>query len=224
LRTAHLYLLADPALAPSFPDVLHQALAGGVDIIQFRAKDASPADLQSMGHLLVTGCRASGALSIINDHISLAVDTDADGVHLGLSDSSIAEARAALGDDRLIGATTHSLEEARVAWEAGADYVSVGPMYGTPLKPDLEAEGFAYVEALVRECPVPIVAIGGIDLAAVSAVAATGVRCVAVCRDVLQAEDPKQRAEELRAVISSAVQSPGSEQTGSSAGQRSRSG
>jgi thiamine-phosphate pyrophosphorylase len=127
----------------------------------------------------------------VNDRLDVALAAEADGVHLGTEDLPIREARRLAGGVLRIGASTHSLAEARAAIEAGADHCGVGAMYETGLKPGLAPSGEAYLRAFVAEFPrIPHLAIGGIAPGRVAALAHAGCRGVAVSSAICGAEDP----------------------------------
>ncbi len=187
LRAARLYVLLDPAVARgSLTRVAEAALRGGADVLQLRQKPSVDAGL---ARELRGVCR--DALFIVNDRVDVALAVGADGVHLGLEDLPIREARR-LGAG-LVGATTHSLAEARRAVAAGADYLSCGPMFATPLKPGLAPKGRTYLKA-VRRLGKPVFCIGGITAANVS----PDFGRVAVCASVIGARDPAAAARAIR--------------------------
>lgn len=171
------------------------ALAGGVDIVQLRDKHASDAELVEAGRRFRRLTRAAGALLVVNDRPDLAVACDADGVHVGQEDLPVAEARAVVGPERLVGLSTHSPEQIRAA--AGADYLGVGPVFATPTKPGREPVGLELVREAARVAQVPWFAIGGIDLRTVSQVVAAGATRIAVVRAIGDAADPRAAAAAL---------------------------
>src|SRR5690606_39198901 len=112
---------------------------------------------------------------IVNDHLDLALAVDADGVHLGQDDLPLKEARKILGPDKIIGISTHALDEALAAERDGADYIGVGPVFETKSKVDVvDPVGLSYVEEVSRHISIPFVAIGGIKLHNLNSVLATG--------------------------------------------------
>src|SRR2546421_6329980 len=131
LRTARLYFVCDARPHESDPEpLLRAALSGGADIVQLREKDLDRRALEVAGATFRRLCDTYSALFIVNDDPSLAISCRADGVHLGQDDIPVAEAREMLGPDRLIGLSTHSREQ--IDGAAGADYISVGPIWETP--------------------------------------------------------------------------------------------
>ncbi len=200
LRRCHLYLVTSPV--EGLEDVVAAALAAGVRLVQYRAKAGDVPDDQCrfvQASALRQLCHRHGALFLVNDRIDLALAVGADGVHLGQGDLPPAVARQLLGPDRLIGRSTHCLEELHRAVADGCDYVGVGPVNATPTKPGREPVGLAYVGQATAACPLPFFAIGGIDLANLAAVRRAGAERVAVVRAITQAEDPGAAAAALLA-------------------------
>ena len=162
-----LYLITPPKLElPAFIDALSEALSGGdVACVQLRVKDASDADVLRTGAALKPIVQAADAAFILNDRPDLAAKLDADGVHVGQSDASYAEARAALGKDRIVGVTCHdSRDLAYEAAEAGADYVAFGAFYPTGTKEPSHWAEPELLEIWQETMETPCVAIGGITV------------------------------------------------------------
>jgi len=162
-----LYLITPPKLElPAFIDALSEALSGGdVACVQLRLKDASDADVLRTGAALKPIVQAADAAFILNDRPDLAAKLDADGVHVGQSDASYAEARAALGKDRIVGVTCHdSRDLAYEAAEAGADYVAFGAFYPTGTKEPSHWAEPELLEIWQETMETPCVAIGGITV------------------------------------------------------------
>jgi thiamine-phosphate pyrophosphorylase len=193
LAAARLYLVADASAAPW----LDAALRGGVDIVQLREKDASDEALLAAAERFRRACGEHGALFILNDRPDLVAAAGADGVHIGQDDVPVAEARRLVGDDRLVGLSTHSPAQVDVA--AGVDYIGVGPVHATPTKPGRPAVGLDLVRYAAANAGVPFFAIGGIDATNVDAVRAAGAERIAVVRAISQAHDPEAAAEALLA-------------------------
>jgi thiamine-phosphate pyrophosphorylase len=189
LAQARLYLIGDGA---TLERVLDAALAGGVDVVQIRSRST----LRDDALAVAARCREAEALFIVNDDPWLAVDVDADGVHVGQGDVSVAAAREVLGEDRLVGLSTHSPEQIDRA--AGVDYIGVGPLWATPTKPDYAPVGLELVRYAVKHAQVPFFAIGGIDPSNVAQVFAAGGQRVAVVRAIGEAADPLTAASALR--------------------------
>jgi thiamine-phosphate pyrophosphorylase len=196
LDAARLYVLLDPDVTTKpLPRVAEEAVRGGADLLQLRQKPRV-----DLGLAKEIRAAVPDALFIVNDRVDVALASGADGVHLGLEDMPVADARR-LGAG-IIGATTHSLAEARRAKAAGADYLSCGPMYATPLKPDLAPRGFTYLAAL-KKLGVPFFCIGGITRENASPVLVRA----AVCAGVIAAPDVAAAARAIRARLTSSASS-----------------
>ena len=191
LAQCHLYLVSSPV--PGLEAVVAAALGAGVRLVQYRAKDGDPIDdgqrLQQCRQLRQL-CASHGALFIVNDRIDLALAVEADGVHLGQGDLPPAVARQLLGPERLIGRSTHCIDQLRQAVADGCDYVGVGPVNATPTKPGREPVGLDYVRQAAAESPIPFFAIGGLECANIEAVRQAGAQRVAVVRAITAAADP----------------------------------
>jgi thiamine-phosphate pyrophosphorylase len=195
LANARLYLVCGEQ-----PEAfLHAALRGGVDIVQLRMKGAGDEQVISAGERTARACAEHGALFVLNDRPDLAVATGADGVHVGQDDTPVARAREIIGDERLLGLSTHSPEQ--VDSTTGVDYIGVGPVEETPTKPGRPAVGFALVTYAASHAAVPFFAIGGIGAHNALLARDAGATRIAVVRAVTESEDPEGMARGLRAAI-----------------------
>jgi thiamine-phosphate pyrophosphorylase len=201
LRSAHLYLVCDDR-----PDeFLAGALAGGVDILQLRMKDASDDEIVSAGRRFAAAAGEHGALFILNDRPDLVATTGADGVHLGQDDATVTDARAIVGPEPLVGLSTHNPAQVDAAGDGPIDYIGVGPVHETPTKPGRPAVGLELVRYAAAHTTVPFFAIGGIDPANVRAVAEAGAARIAVVRALTVADDVESAARALRAAVVAGV-------------------
>ncbi len=192
LEAARLYVLLDPSVTRRpLVEAAKAAVRGGADVVQLRQKPRVDPGLARRIRAAVPD-----ALFIVNDDVAVALACGADGVHLGLGDLPIREARR-LGAG-IVGATSHSLAEARRAVREGADYISVGPMFATPLKPDLEPEGRTYLAA-AKKLGVPWFCIGGINRGNVERAFGRA----AVCAGVIAERDPATAASAIRRRLTS---------------------
>ncbi|MBI3862176.1 MAG: thiamine phosphate synthase [Planctomycetia bacterium] len=193
-----LYVLVSSELCPqgSGP-VIHAALAGGAGVIQVREKRMSDRELTTFGRLVREWTSRAGALFIMNDRPDLALLTDADGVHVGQDELTVREARRIVGPSRIVGVSTHTIEQARQAVLDGADYIGVGPVFATATKNFTQLAGLGFVREVAAEITLPAYAIGGVTLENVDQVVAAGARGVAVSGAVCRAEDPAQAAREF---------------------------
>jgi thiamine-phosphate diphosphorylase len=180
-------------------EICDAALEGGMSAVQLRAKGWSDRQLYQAGRALRPRCNDAGALLIVNDRVDIALAVGADGVHLGVDDLPVAAARAILGPDAIIGYSPETDADRRAAEGAGIDYLGVGPVYGTATKSDAGAAiGINGLRQVVGTTTLPVVGIGGIDLARAAEVVATGAVGVAIVGAVFLADDPRQAAEHLR--------------------------
>ena len=184
---------------------------GGADCIQWRAKQLSDRQRMRVGRDFVSLCRDQGVVSMINDRVDIAVGTGADGVHLGLDDLSVTDARALQASPLIIGATTHNLVELKDACAQQPTYVAFGPAFTTTTKPDLQPAGLAYVKQgleFIQGKDVGHVVIGGITEANLDQVLATGARTIAVCSAVTRASNPAQACQTLKSRLQAPIESP----------------
>ena len=185
LRHARLYAILDL----SGTSLVQPALEDGVDVLQLRDKQASEADLVSAGRALRELCHRHGSLFVLNDRPDLALECEADGVHVGQEDASVESVRELAGDRLVIGVSTHSPEQVDAAERSDADYFAVGPVHETPTKPGRPAVGLELVRHAADRARKPWFAIGGIDAANVHEVVAAGAQRIAVVRAVGQARE-----------------------------------
>lgn len=192
------------AITPETPDTDHllaqveAALTGGVAAVQYRDKSGDVARRHAQASELAALCRQFGAPLIINDDLRLADLCDADGVHLGRDDGSLREARIILGPHKLIGASCYqSLELARAAQAAGADYVAFGSFYPSPTKPAADRADPALLREATLALPLPIVAIGGITSANAPHLLDAGADSLAVLSALFDAPDIRAAARDL---------------------------
>jgi thiamine-phosphate pyrophosphorylase len=200
LQDARLYLVCDER-----PDeFVAAALRGGVEIVQLRIKRADDDVVLTVARRYARICAAAGALFILNDRPELVEAAGADGVHVGQDDMPVDQARALIGEDRLVGLSTHSPEQIDAAMAAGVDYIGVGPVHATPTKPGRRAVGLELVRYAVAHTQVPFFAIGGLDAATLPAALAAGARRAAVVRAITDAGNPEAAARELRQELTAA--------------------
>ena len=167
LSSCRLYGIADMGYTAEHQliSVTEKLLAGGLGILQLRAKNHDPEHIARMGSRLAPLCRDYGCLFIINDYPEIALGTGADGVHLGQDDGELAPVRAMLGANAIIGRSTHSPEQALGAFRERADYIGFGPLFPTGTKPGRPAIGLEDIAGVRRQLPeeFPVFCIGGIN-------------------------------------------------------------
>ncbi len=192
LDRARLYAILDTGYVTPGREVeiARQLVAGGVDLIQLRAKKSGEDQIVALGKKLRHIIPADGPLFILNDHPHLAAAIGADGVHVGQDDLPVAEARRIAGNaSLLIGKSTHSLAQALAAEAEGADYIGVGPIFATPTKPDYVPVGPGLIVAVRDKVGVPQFCIGGINEETLPQVVAAGARRVVIVSALLKADD-----------------------------------
>jgi thiamine-phosphate pyrophosphorylase len=200
------YVITDRQAAGgrSMLDVVRSAVQGGASVVQLREKSVSTRDMVELGRALLEVTRPAGVPLIVNDRVDVALAIEADGVHVGHDDMPVALARRLLGPGRILGASPETLAEAREMEQAGADYLGVGDVYGTPSKADAGAPiGVAGLAEVMRAVTIPVVAIGGITAANAGPVVEAGAAGVAVISAVVGAADPEEAARRLRKAIES---------------------
>ncbi|CAB4863430.1 unannotated protein [freshwater metagenome] len=202
LLGARLYLISDAAPGGrTLEEVLGPALAGGVDIFQLRAKDASDAEILQAAVRARELCDAHGALFLLNDRPDLVAASGADGAHVGQDDLPVARARELAGTEALIGRSTHSPAQVDGAHADGADYLGVGPVHATPTKPGRAPVGLELVSYAAGAATSPWFAIGGIDADGLPQVLEAGATRIAVVRAITDAQDPQGAADGLRGAL-----------------------
>lgn len=196
-----IYLVADAGLVPDahrLLSIVEQAIAGGVSSVQLRAKGWADADIARLASAMLRITRPAGVPLLVNDSVEATRLVGADGVHIGQSDAAYADARRILGPEALIGLSLESLDQWEQALQPGLDYVAASPVFSTPTKqdtaPELGLDGLVYLAA---HSPVPVVAIGGIHVGNVGAIARHGGHAAAVVSAICLAEDPKAAAQAL---------------------------
>lgn len=174
-------------------------MRGGAGVIQLRHKSLPRGELLDLARRLRAAI--SDALFIVNDHLDIALLSEADGVHLGPEDLSIAAARRVAGNRLIVGASASTPMRVRDAVKEGADYLGCGPAFPTPIKSKKEVLGPTRIAALAKVAHVPVFPIGGIDASNISQLVAAGLHRACVIRAVGDATDPEQATRELRAML-----------------------
>jgi thiamine-phosphate pyrophosphorylase len=177
------------------------ALAGGATAIQYRSKTAAPPLCLEQARMLREACTASGATFIVNDDVELARMVEADGVHLGRDDATLAAARRRLGSQAMIGVSCYdSLARADAAVRSGADYIAFGSFFVSTVKPKAVRVSVGLLSAAKLRWNVPVVAIGGITFANAPSLIAAGADAVAVISDIFRLADPRAIEQRARAI------------------------
>ena len=202
-RQAGLYLVTSQALSRgrSTEEIVKAALAAGIRLIQLREKEMPFARLIRLAEKIRAMTRKAGALLIINDRLDLALAVGADGVHLGQEDLPVAHARK-IAPDLIIGASTHSPEEALAAQKAGASYVNIGPLFPTITKKwDRKYLGIPKMKQIASKIKIPFTVMGGIKAEHVPDLIKAGAKTIAVVTAITAADNPRQTAKQFLALI-----------------------
>jgi thiamine-phosphate pyrophosphorylase len=195
-----LYIVTDRKLTQGqdLLRVIERALDGGVKAIQLREKDLCGKELFELADKTAMLCQRYNAQLFVNDRVDVALAVDAAGVQLSKTSIPVETARALLGLDKNIGVSTHSIEEAKDAERAGADFVLFGPVYFTPSKAGFgEPQGLAALKKIVENLSLPVYAIGGIKPGNIPEVKRTGVRGVALISAIIGAADPTAESKRI---------------------------
>ncbi len=203
LARRHLYLCT-----PDRPDLtafLTACLSGGVDVVQLRDKDLDARPLLARARVAANVCHDHGVPFILNDRPDLALEAEADGVHLGQDDAPVSLARRILGPDAVIGLSTHSPSELDTAVHEDVTYLSAGPVEETPTKPGRPGTGTGYVTLASERSSVPVFVTGGVTPEKIPDLVAAGVRHFVVVRYVTRAADALRAARDLRHAIDLAL-------------------
>lgn len=191
-KRVKLYVIINSQLPAEILSLTCRCAAAGADCIQLRAKNIDDDKLFAVAAEFVGICKYAGALAVINDRVDIAVAAGADGVHLGQNDLPVESARKLCSYPLIIGKSTHSPEQLKTACRQLPTYVSLGPVFATPTKPDTNAVGLDYIMAatkILAETGISNVAVGGITSDNIEQVLAAGAGAIAVCSAVTQAAD-----------------------------------
>jgi len=183
------YAMIDPAGGHEPVALARILVQAGARILQLRLKDAGAREFLAAARAINEICRAGGAILIVNDRVDIAILSEAHGVHLGQTDLPLDAARRMMGQDRIIGVSTHTVAQAVAAEAGGADYIGFGAIYSGGLKNVKNAQGLERLAEVRQAVQIPIVAIGGITEATMLAVIASGADAAAIITDVVRAPD-----------------------------------
>lgn len=205
LEKRRLYLVTNSDSFNSDDDFLDRvalALKSGVDIIQLREKNRPAKEIIELGYKIRELASSFNALFIVNDRIDIAKIVKADGVHLGQDDLSLSAAREILGEEAIVGISTHAPDDAISAMKDGADYIGVGPVFKTPTKPGRIPVGLEYVKWAKENVNIPFFAIGSIEPDNIDEVIKAGASRVAVVRAIMNSENPVHNIEIFKSKLS----------------------
>ncbi len=205
LARRRLYLCT--ADRPDLATFLEACIDGGVDVVQLRDKHLEARHVVERGRLAARVCAEHDVPFILNDRPDLALEIGADGVHVGQDDVSPSLARRILGQDAIVGLSTHADKELEASRDEPVDYVSAGPVTPTPTKPGRPGTGPRYVTFAVANAGRPVFVTGGVTPRTVPALAAAGARHFVVVRYLTESDDPQRSAALLRASIDQHLES-----------------
>lgn len=203
LKESRLYVVIDKETLGSRPLIptARKILGGGADIIQYRDKLSDKYTIFKECLALSKLVSGKEIIFIVNDHVDIAKIVNSDGVHLGQDDLAVQTARGILGKDKIIGLSCHSLKQAQKAASRNADYVSIGPVFATPTKPQYRPVGLELIKKVNDKIRIPFFAIGSINENNIGDALAMGAKRVAVCRAVCKAKNPALAAKRLSAIL-----------------------
>ena len=187
-------------------EVVKESLDGGVTFLQLREKDLDDENFLKEAVELKELCKEYKVPFVINDNVDIAIEMDADGVHVGQSDMEAGDVRAKLGPDKIIGVSAGTVEEAILAEKRGADYLGVGAVFPTGSKDDAIDVPLATLKAICEAVSIPVIAIGGITQQNVSGLAGSGICGIAVISAIYAQKDIRKAAEDLKEATSRMVE------------------
>ena len=190
LHRIRLYVLISSNIAKkSVKETARLVIDGGADAVQLREKTISDSKFISLAREVRDITTKRGSLLIINDRVHVVRKVNADGIHLGQQDMSALEARNIIGDEKIIGVSTHSITQARQAQKDGADYIAIGPIYPTSTKGHEPSVGIEIIHEISEAVSIPIIAIGAITLENLDGVLKAGASRIAVCSAIIDSKD-----------------------------------
>lgn len=173
----------------SLYEQVDETLKGGTTFVQLREKDLSYEDFLQEGKEIQELCKKYNVPFVINDNVQLAKELDADGVHIGQDDMTISETRKIIGNDKILGVSVQTVEDAIFAEKAGADYLGVGAVFSTSTKLDAVDVSYEMLKNICESVKIPVVAIGGINKTNIMNLAKSGICGVAVVSAIFAQED-----------------------------------
>lgn len=185
---------------------VEQSILGGVTMVQLREKDLAQEEFQKEARQIQELCKKHQVPFLINDNVELAVEIEADGVHVGQHDMEAGQVRQKIGPDKILGVSAQTVEQALKAQAAGADYLGVGAVFPTGTKDDADAVSLDTLKAICQAVDIPVVAIGGIKESNILALKGSGICGVAVVSAIYAKEDPQAAAAGLRKLTEEAIQ------------------
>lgn len=193
ISDVQLYVIISSALVrQDMAHTLREVIEGGADAVQLREKTMPDNEFLAIAKDFRKITEQTNTLFIVNDRAEIAAQVNADGLHIGQTDLTINSARKIIGNDKIIGCSTHNLLQARLAEQEGADYISVGPVFYTSTKSHEPPVGIHYLHQVRQEISIPFVVIGGITAKNISEIIHAGGNRIAICSAIICDEDIKQ--------------------------------
>lgn len=189
----------------SLYETVKESLDGGVTFVQLREKDLDEEHFRSEAKSIKKLCHSYHVPFVINDNVQLAIDTDADGVHVGQDDMKADDVRKKIGEDKILGVSAHTVEEAVLAEKMGADYLGVGAAFATGSKDDASVICFSTIKDICKAVSIPVIAIGGITEDNVKELKGSGVVGVAVISAIFAKKDIRSAAKNLKNAVKDMV-------------------
>lgn len=203
-----LYLVTDRAVIKrsSFLDAVECALRGGLNVVQLREKGRSEDEIIAVAQELKELTKYYNVPLIINDSPVIAKLCGADGVHLGMTDGEVSEARAYLGNDAIIGGSARTIERAELLERQGADYLGVGAVFGTSTKADAKTINTDILSDICHAVSIPVVAIGGVNKDNIIRLKGSGASGIAVVSAIMGSDDVYRATKELKDLLNSIIE------------------
>ena len=202
MKDFKLYAITCSRQDVSYEKQIKQAISGGADIVQLRAGDIADKEFIGLAEKIKSITKRYKVPFIINNRLDIALIVGADGVHLGQDDMPVKKARMLIKKSKkksfVMGVSTHSLRQAIEAQQNGADYISVGPVFPTPTKPEYKSVGLDLIKRVKKKIKIPFVAIGGINQSNLMSVIGAGAGRVAVVREICGARNIKKAACQMK--------------------------
>ena len=186
-------------------DVVKESLDGGVTFVQLREKHLDQAHFLEEAKDLKMLCKAYNVPFVINDNVDIALEMDADGVHVGQSDMEAGDVRAKLGPDKIIGVSAQTVEQAVLAEKRGADYLGVGAVFGTTTKKDAKKNTIEILSEIAHTVKIPVVAIGGINADNVGILTGSGISGVAVVSGIISQKNITEASHKIFNILKAKV-------------------
>lgn len=183
-----------------FLKIIEEAIKGGTSMVQLREKTASTKDFYQLALKVKEITSKYDVPLLINDRIDIAIAVDSEGVHIGQDDMPADIARKIIGEDKILGVSASTVEEAKKAQEDGADYIGSGAVFPTATKDDADSVSKEELKEIVDSIDIPVVAIGGITLENAGSLKDTGIAGFSVVSAIMSADEPKEASQKLREI------------------------